>query len=220
MRGPFKFLPESSYVQTRAKNPYIPALDKLDPFLICEKRTRLALEDRSSFGKLEMPGNEDVRDGSSIQVSESASQGELSSGRSVGLAATRRTSNSGQERQRDDRRSADSDSDSDMDAGRPPLGVKLTVYRLLNMLILFSIGVTKGILSYKGQSTAPTTLDWIGGALLAAVLYWIGLYEQRDAKKLEWFFRVDLAPAIGYCTKRVVAGGNYTQILPAVWRWY
>jgi hypothetical protein len=33
-------------------------------------------------------------------------------------------------------------------------------------------------------------------------LYWIGLYE--DSKKWEWFFQVDLAPGIGYCTKRVV----------------
>jgi len=93
-----------------------------------------------------------------------------------------------------------------MDAGRPPLGVKLTVYRLLNMTILFSIGITKGILTYKGKSTAPTTLDWVGGAFLAVVLYWIGLYEQRDEIKWEWFFQVDLAPAIGYCTNRVVGG--------------
>jgi hypothetical protein len=39
-------------------------------------------------------------------------------------------------------------------------------------------------------------------------LYWIGLYEERDSKKGEWFFQVDWAPAIGYCAKRVVGEGK------------
>jgi len=95
---------------------------------------------------------------------------------------------------------------ADTDVTLPPLGVKLTGYRLLNMTIVFSFGIIKGILTYMGQSTAPTTLDWVSGALLAVVLYWIGLYEERDAKKWEWFFQVDLAPAIGYCTKRAIGG--------------
>ena len=51
----------------------------------------------------------------------------------------------------------------------PPLGVKLTCYRLLNLTTLLSFGIIKGILTYMGQSTAPTTLDWISGSLLAAV---------------------------------------------------
>ena len=44
--------------------------------------------------------------------------------------------------------------------------------------------------------------------LMTSRLYWIGLYEERDVKKWEWFFKVDLAPAIGYCTKRAVRGGQ------------
>jgi hypothetical protein len=51
-------------------------------------------------------------------------------------------------------------------------------------------------------------------------LYWIGLYEERDAKKWEWFFQVDLAPAIGQGTKRVVGEGRRTHIFPALWLWY
>jgi len=35
------------------------------------------------------------------------------------------------------------------------------------MMTVFSFGVTKAILTYMGQSTAPTTLDWVAGALLA-----------------------------------------------------
>jgi hypothetical protein len=41
-------------------------------------------------------------------------------------------------------------------------------------------------------------------------LYWIGLYEAQDSKKWGWFFQVDLAPTIGYCTKCVVGEGKHT----------
>ena len=50
----------------------------------------------------------------------------------------------------------------------PPLGVKLTVYRLLNMTTMISFCFAKGILTYKGLSTVPTTLDWVSGGVLAA----------------------------------------------------
>ncbi|KAI0298129.1 hypothetical protein B0F90DRAFT_830869 [Multifurca ochricompacta] len=87
-----------------------------------------------------------------------------------------------------------------------PLGVKLTVYRLLNMSVVFTFGLAKAILTYMGQSVAPTTLDWISGALLAVALYWIGLYETADVKNWEWFFHIDLTPAIIYSFKRFVGG--------------
>jgi hypothetical protein len=32
-------------------------------------------------------------------------------------------------------------------------------------------------------------------------LYWVGLYEEEGPEKWQWFFRADLAPAIGYCAK-------------------
>ena len=51
-------------------------------------------------------------------------------------------------------------------------------------------------------------------------LYWIGLHEQRKAKKWEWFFEFDLAPGIGYCIMRAIGSGKYTHTLPAMWRWY
>ncbi|KAN0136045.1 hypothetical protein V8E53_006206 [Lactarius tabidus] len=93
---------------------------------------------------------------------------------------------------------------ADSDAKPPPLGVKLTAYRLLNVTIMFVFPITKGILTYKGLSTMPTTLDWISGGVLAVVLYWIGLYEERDSTKWKWLLHVDLAPAIGYGAKRVI----------------
>ncbi|KAF8260542.1 hypothetical protein EI94DRAFT_1748173 [Lactarius quietus] len=100
-----------------------------------------------------------------------------------------------------------------MDARPPPLGVKLTGYRLLFIATVFSFGTVKGILTYMGQSIAPNTLDWVSGTLLAVVLYWIGLYEERDSYKWRWFFKVDLSPAIGHYAKRVVGGAMWPLLL-------
>jgi len=110
----------------------------------------------------------------------------LSSAQTVGLAAINNS-------QHCDDRSANKDAE-------PPLGVKLTVYRLLNIMTILSFVISKDILTIEGQVAAPTRLDWISGGVLGVVLYWIGLQEQRKAKKWEWFFESDLAPTIGYCT--------------------
>ena len=56
-----------------------------------------------------------------------------------------------------------------MDITPPPLGVKLTGYRLVFMTTVFSFGTVKTILTYKGQSIAPTTLDWVAGTFLTVV---------------------------------------------------
>ena len=54
----------------------------------------------------------------------------------------------------------------DVDAP-PPLGVELTGYRLIFMATVFCFGVKKIILTYMGQSIAPTTFDWVAGTFLA-----------------------------------------------------
>jgi hypothetical protein len=51
----------------------------------------------------------------------------------------------------------------------PPLGVKLTGYRLLNMSVMFTFGMSKAILTYMGRSAMPTTLELIGGTLLVVI---------------------------------------------------
>jgi len=97
--------------------------------------------------------NED-RDSSSPFKSElePISLGALPSGRSVDLAASNQEG-------RGDHRSADT----------PPRPGKLTLYRLLYMAAILSVGTTKGILSYQGKSIAPTTLDWFMGTALVVV---------------------------------------------------
>ena len=57
----------------------------------------------------------------------------------------------------------------DVDATPLPLGVKLTGYRLVFMTTVFSFGIVKTILTYKGQSIAPTTLDWVAGTFMTVV---------------------------------------------------
>jgi hypothetical protein len=139
----------------------------------------------------------DSEDHSSYSMSESTPPVAVSPGGTVGSAATRSDSEAFPEEHGDE-------CPADSDAIPPPLGVKLTAYRLLNVTTMFAFAITKGILTYEGLSTMPTTLDWLSGGVLAVVLYWIGLYEAQDSTKWKWFFQVDLAPKIGYATKRVV----------------
>lgn len=51
----------------------------------------------------------------------------------------------------------------------PPLGVKLTCYRLTNMTMMSAFFIAKGVLSYEGRVATPTTLDLFQGTVLAGV---------------------------------------------------
>ena len=51
---------------------------------------------------------------------------------------------------------------------QPPLGVELTGYRLLTLVVILTFGIPKAISSYRGQAVS-TTLDWVSGTLLAAM---------------------------------------------------
>jgi hypothetical protein len=46
-----------------------------------------------------------------------------------------------------------------------PLGVKVTVYRLLTTGVNLGIIVPKAVYSYKGQTLNAPTLDFVGGIL-------------------------------------------------------
>jgi hypothetical protein len=51
----------------------------------------------------------------------------------------------------------------------PPFVVKLTGYRLLNIIVLLGFGLAKFVLSLQGQSVAPAGLEWVAGSALAAL---------------------------------------------------
>jgi hypothetical protein len=61
------------------------------------------------------------------------------------------------------------DGSVDMDTAPPPLGVKLTGYKLVFMMTILSFGTITTILTYMGLSIAPTTLDWVAGTFLTAL---------------------------------------------------
>ena len=54
----------------------------------------------------------------------------------------------------------------DLNADGGGLLPKLTLFRLLVILLTSSFGITKAWLSYHGFSTAPTTLEWLYGVLV------------------------------------------------------
>jgi len=109
---------------------------------------------------------------------------------------------------------ADLDGPEDRDENATlPLGVKLTGYRLLNIAVMFTIGVAKFILSLKGQSIAPTGLEYAGGSVLAIWLYWIGFYEAVEPRRWGWFFHEDWAPAIGFASKYLLGAVLWWLVL-------
>jgi len=74
---------------------------------------------------------------------------------------------------------------------RPPLLVKVTGYRLLNITLLLAFGVSRVALMYKGQALAPTILEWVMGMVITLGLYWLGLYESIDPPIWPWLFHKD-----------------------------
>ncbi|KAH9164444.1 hypothetical protein EDB89DRAFT_416045 [Lactarius sanguifluus] len=73
----------------------------------------------------------------------------------------------------------------------PPLGVKLTCYRLLNVTIGIIFVVLTAVLAYKNLTVAAATVGLVSG-LSALGLYLVGLYERRPGRN--WFFQDDLVP--------------------------
>lgn len=49
---------------------------------------------------------------------------------------------------------------------RPPLLVKVTGYRLLDITLLLAFGIAKAVLTYWGRSVISAPLDWIMGTLI------------------------------------------------------
>jgi len=77
-------------------------------------------------------------------------------------------------------------------ASTSPLLVKLTGYRILNVVLVAGFVVAKAILTYRGRPRA-TTLDWVLGGVLGIGLWWVGLYESVGPPIWPWFFHNDYA---------------------------
>ncbi|KAH9976598.1 hypothetical protein BGW80DRAFT_1289292, partial [Lactifluus volemus] len=79
------------------------------------------------------------------------------------------------------------------------------------IIILLGFGLAKFVLSLQGLSVAPAGLEWVAGSALAALLYWIGLYEAVEPPKWEWFLHIDWAPAIVFTSKFFLRGGECSR---------
>lgn len=51
----------------------------------------------------------------------------------------------------------------------PRRGVRVTRWRVINTLFIASFGFYKSVLTFQGQMTAPTALDWLLGTFWATV---------------------------------------------------
>ncbi|KAF7361511.1 hypothetical protein MSAN_01184700 [Mycena sanguinolenta] len=75
--------------------------------------------------------------------------------------------------------------------------VKITPWRVLNTVLLLVLGMYKAVAAYRGQQTAPTTLDWILGVLWAIIAYWAAFLEEAQlGPRGRWFFMHDLSGAL------------------------
>jgi len=105
---------------------------------------------------------------------------------------------------------------------RLPLLVKLTGYRLLNIVVITAVVSWKAVLSYQGQSVGPTTLDWITGGVLTLGLWWLGLYESVQPPVLPWLFARDYSHVITLAatarwTLKAIKGAFFGYVLSFGW---
>ncbi|KAF7326432.1 C6 finger domain [Mycena sanguinolenta] len=75
--------------------------------------------------------------------------------------------------------------------------IKVTVWRLLNTIVVLGLGIYKAVAAYLGQQTAPTTLDWVIGVLWTVTGYWVSFLEDAQlGPRGRWFFTQDHSGAV------------------------
>ncbi|KAJ7141345.1 hypothetical protein C8R44DRAFT_763235 [Mycena epipterygia] len=90
---------------------------------------------------------------------------------------------------------------------------RLTGYRILFFLLTAGFGAIKAFFSYKGQTTSPTTLDWVYGVVVVSALYWLGLYEEECAGKLpRWIFETDAVDVVKEVASQARAQYRYMNL--------
>ncbi|KAF9515637.1 hypothetical protein BS47DRAFT_774400 [Hydnum rufescens UP504] len=96
--------------------------------------------------------------------------------------------------------------------GHPPV-IKITLYRLLNTMIILGVGIGKFILAMQGHSISPTILDWVFGSLYVMLTYWIGFVEDVRPSVWPWFFHED---CVTPCARRGLS--LVIELMHHVWR--
>ncbi|RXW15815.1 hypothetical protein EST38_g10038 [Candolleomyces aberdarensis] len=81
----------------------------------------------------------------------------------------------------------------------------VTGYRIIVTAAAILFGMTKAMLSYRGEQTGPMTVEWAYGIVVTVILYWLGLYETSSSEVMPWLFTTNYwsqvatgSVAIGY----------------------
>ncbi|KAJ7902420.1 hypothetical protein B0H13DRAFT_2513452 [Mycena leptocephala] len=73
----------------------------------------------------------------------------------------------------------------------------ITPWRLLNTVVVLGVGAYKAVTTYLGQTTGPTTADWIIGVAWALFAYWVSFFDDPTPNQSNWFFTRDVSKLSG-----------------------
>ncbi|KAJ7145196.1 hypothetical protein C8R43DRAFT_846107, partial [Mycena crocata] len=68
---------------------------------------------------------------------------------------------------------------------------KITVWTLLNTAVLLGLGISKAILTFRGEANAAAHLDWALGTFWAVIGYWGNQFAQETPSVAPWLFEDD-----------------------------
>ncbi|KAJ7902415.1 hypothetical protein B0H13DRAFT_2663740 [Mycena leptocephala] len=96
----------------------------------------------------------------------------------------------------------------------------VTPWRLLNTVVVLGVGAYKAVTTYLGQTTGPTTADWIIGVAWTLIAYWVSFFDDPTPSQSSWFFASDVSFLSGMLLLVLVVMGlffcefNATNIPP------
>ncbi|KAJ7932932.1 hypothetical protein B0H13DRAFT_2262944 [Mycena leptocephala] len=119
------------------------------------------------------------------------------------------------------------------------LAAIITPWRLLNTVVVLGVGAYKAVTTYLGQTTGPTTADWIIGVAWTLIAYWVSFFDDPTPSHSSWFFARDVSKPSGLLLlflvyfglfflgcwvlvflQAVVARINYRILLWPLWPWW
>ncbi|KAJ2933428.1 hypothetical protein H1R20_g3681, partial [Candolleomyces eurysporus] len=79
----------------------------------------------------------------------------------------------------------------------------VTGYRILVTTSAIAFGLTKAACSYAGQETAPDAVELVYGAVIALIIYWLGLFEASANEVMPWLFIADYSSQVVFGTVKL-----------------
>ncbi|KAJ7932885.1 hypothetical protein B0H13DRAFT_2307162 [Mycena leptocephala] len=96
----------------------------------------------------------------------------------------------------------------------------VTPWRVLNTVVVLGVGAYKAVTTYFGQTTGPTTADWIIGVAWALIAYWVSFFDDPTPRQSSWFFTCDVSELLRLLLLLLALSGtilcefNATNVLP------